>query len=232
MGESFGGGKIMITTRDLAQYNEEYTQAYPFPHIVLDDLFKEEDLKDILAEWPKDNDPVWNKKQCSTSWKWHISQLSAMGPKTQAIFQELNGPEFLEDVEKLTGIPGLYKDPYMEGGGLHYIPVGGFLEMHVDFNWHARLKKVRRINLLVYLNEDWVEEDKGKIELWESNMNKAGVTVAPVFNRTVIFNTTDQSWHGHPDPAKSKRKSIAFYYYTSGVVKKAHSTLYTKRPIK
>jgi Rps23 Pro-64 3,4-dihydroxylase Tpa1-like proline 4-hydroxylase len=222
----------MITTRDLAQYSEGYTQAYPFPHIVLDDLFKEEDLKDILTEWPKDNDPAWNKKRCNTSWKWHISQMSAMGPKTQIIFQELNSSEFLEDLEKLTGIPGLYRDPYLAGGGLHYIPVGGFLEMHVDFNWHPQLQKVRRINMLIYLNEDWVEEDKGEIELWESDMSKAGAKVSPIFNRTVIFNTTDQSWHGHPDPAKSKRKSIAFYYYTSGVVKEAHSTLYTRRPIK
>ncbi len=36
----------------------------------------------------------------------------------------------------------------------------------------------------------------------------------------LVFNTTDFTWHGHPDPLtcppERTRKSIAFYYYTSG----------------
>ena len=175
---------------------------------------------------------AWNKKKCNTSWKWHISHTPAMGPKTQAFFQSLYAREFVTDLEKLSGIPGLVRDPYMEGSGLHYIPEGGYLKMHVDFNWNPQIQKVRRINFLIYLNEDWVEEDGGEVELWEADMSKCGVKAGPVFNRTVIFNTTDHSFHGHPDPSKSGRKSVALYYYTSGVVKNAHSTLYSKRPKK
>jgi hypothetical protein len=41
-----------------------------------------------------------------------------------------------------------------------------------------------------------------------------------VFNRTVIFSTTDQSYHGHPHalqcPEGHSRKSLSFYYYTNG----------------
>ena len=220
----------MIITRDIIQYSEQYAQAYPYPHIVLDDLFLEEDLRGILEEWPDDDNPAWDKKKCNTSWKWHISHIPTMGPKTQAFFQSLYISEFISDLEKLSGIPGLMRDPYMEGSGLHYIPEGGYLKMHVDFNWHPQIQKVRRINFLVYLNDDWTEEDGGEVELWEPNMSKCGVKVGPVFNRTVIFNTTDHSYHGHPDPSKSDRKSVALYYYTSGVVQNAHSTIYVKRP--
>ena len=43
--------------------------------------------------------------------------------------------------------------------------------------------------------------------------------VLPVFNRCVVFTTSDDSWHGHPDPLACPqgmtRKSIATYYYTS-----------------
>ena len=44
--------------------------------------------------------------------------------------------------------------------------------------------------------------------------------VLPVFNKMVIFSTTDNSNHGHPDPLNCpndmSRKSIATYYYTKG----------------
>ena len=40
------------------------------------------------------------------------------------------------------------------------------------------------------------------------------------FNKLVIFNTTDFSFHGHPEPLKCPdnvtRKSLALYYYTNG----------------
>jgi hypothetical protein len=50
----------------------------------------------------------------------------------------------------------------------------------------------------------------------------------------VIFNTTDNALHGHPEPLncppRTARKSIALYYYTKGRPAEeqsaAHSTLY------
>jgi hypothetical protein len=44
--------------------------------------------------------------------------------------------------------------------------------------------------------------------------------ILPVFNRTVVFSTTDASFHGHPTPLACpegmSRKSVSFYYYTNG----------------
>ena len=44
--------------------------------------------------------------------------------------------------------------------------------------------------------------------------------ILPLFNRTVIFSTTDTSFHGHPHPLTSpvgmSRKSVSLYYYTPG----------------
>ena len=41
-------------------------------------------------------------------------------------------------------------------------------------------------------------------------------TISPKFNRAVLFDTTQNSWHGLPDPLKCPkdeyRKSIAIYY--------------------
>jgi Rps23 Pro-64 3,4-dihydroxylase Tpa1-like proline 4-hydroxylase len=97
---------------------------------------------------------------------------------------------------------------------------GGFLKVHVDFNRHPLLNLDRRLNLLVYLNEDWRDEYGGHLELWPADMSRCERRILPVFNRTVVFSTTDASFHGHPAPLACpegmSRKSVSFYYYTNG----------------
>ncbi|MBI1224865.1 MAG: 2OG-Fe(II) oxygenase [Bacteroidetes bacterium] len=133
----------------------------------------------------------------------------------------LNSQPFLEFLQNLTGIEEtLVPDPYFEGGGCHQIKSGGFLKVHVDFHKHKMMGLDRRVNVLVYLNEDWDEAWGGHFELWEKDMSKCVTRIAPFFNRMAIFSTTDFSWHGHPDalacPPDRSRKSLALYYYTNG----------------
>ena len=116
---------------------------------------------------------------------------------------------------------GLIPDPHLFGGGIHSTINQGLLKMHADFNWHNRLKLYRRLNLLIYLNKNWREDWGGELLLArrkESRLN-AEVSVAPCFNTTVIFTTTDHSFHGHPEPmclpVGQARNSIALYYYVS-----------------
>ena len=156
-------------------------------------------------------------------------------PNTKLFCQELNSKEFLNFLETLTGISSLIADPYLEGGGPHEIMTGGHLKMHVDFNVHPVTKLDRRINVLIYLNEDWRDEYGGHLDLWSTDMGCLKKSILPTFNRTVIFNTTEESWHGHPDPLSCPqnitRKSIAMYYYTNTNmnISSQHSTIYKKR---
>ncbi|HMP28914.1 MAG TPA: 2OG-Fe(II) oxygenase [Saprospiraceae bacterium] len=133
----------------------------------------------------------------------------------------LNSEPFLEFLQELTGIEEtLIPDPYLDGGGFHEIKPGGFLKLHVDFHKHKKLGLSRRLNFLIYLNEDWDESYGGHFELWEKDMSKSAVKILPLFNRIAMFSTTGDSWHGHPDPLSCppdrSRKSLALYYYTNG----------------
>jgi Rps23 Pro-64 3,4-dihydroxylase Tpa1-like proline 4-hydroxylase len=133
----------------------------------------------------------------------------------------LNSAAFLQFLQILTGIKEpLIGDPYLAGGGMHEIKKGGFLKVHADFNKHPELKLDRRINVLVYLNKDWKEEYGGYFELWDKSMSNCEKKIAPIFNKMVIFSTTDYSYHGHPDPLTCpedrSRKSLALYYYSNG----------------
>ena len=78
----------------------------------------------------------------------------------------------------------------------------------------------RRLNLLLYMNKGWEDAWRGHLELWDRGMKGCVKKVAPVFNRCVIFSTTDDAYHGHPHalecPEGTTRKSLALYYYTNG----------------
>ncbi len=154
------------------------------------------------------------------------------------VLYQFNSSAVINFLEELTGIDGLIPDPHFEGGGLHQIEPGGYLDVHVDFNFHHRLKLDRRLNLILYLNKNWKEEYNGHLELWNRDMTQCVQRVAPIFNRCVVFSTTDFSYHGHPDVLQSPpgvtRKSLALYYYSNGRPDEersdAHSTIFRNRP--
>lgn len=202
--------------------HDKYISAIPFPHCAIDDFLDAAKLEKVLQEWPR----YIEIKEKTHSIKGAFSDFQKMGETTQEVIQYLNSPEFLKELSFMTGIENLISDPELRGGGLHYIPPGGYLDMHVDFNWHGVLQAERRINLLLYLNKNW--KWNGDLIMSGESLNSIR-SFPPLFNRCVIFNTSENSWHGHSDPLKAPvaRQSIALYYYTRGKKpSNSHSTIY------
>jgi Rps23 Pro-64 3,4-dihydroxylase Tpa1-like proline 4-hydroxylase len=226
---------------DLAErYHESYINAHPYPHIVIDNFLPEEILNKVLDEFPRPQGLEWQSFENKSEKKLASTSELQMGEMTRYLLYQLNSSTFISFLEKLTGIDGIIPDPHFMGGGLHQIVRGGYLKLHVDFNKHTKMKLDRRLNLLIYLNKDWQEEYGGHFELWNSDMTKCEKKVLPIFNRCVIFHTTDFSYHGHPDPLNCPedrtRKSLALYYYSNGrppeELKDAsfHTTIFAARP--
>lgn len=216
----------------------DYRTAEPFPHIVFDDFLPPELGRQMIGEYRSPDDPRWKRFNDPLSIKLATNGAEDLEPLAQTVLQMFCSAPFLEFLERLTGIEGLIPDPWFEGGGLHQIPRGGFLKIHADFNRHRKLRLDRRINVLWYLNEDWLDEYGGRLELWDREMKHPVQKILPLFNRCVIFNTTDWAYHGHPDvltcPEGRTRKSVALYYYTNGRPEEErsedHSTLFQVRP--
>lgn len=203
----------------LAEDNhEKYKNATPHAHGVFDDVFPPEILKGVLAEFDLKDKDNWKEYDTKYEKKLQLSTDDTLGPHTRALISNLNSGSFLTFLQKLTGIESLVADPYLAGGGLHKIEPGGKLGIHVDFNHNDNLKLHRRINVLVYLNEDWEDSYGGHFELWSDKKGTEKTKILPIFNRMAIFNTTATSFHGHPEPLACppdrSRKSLALYYYT------------------
>lgn len=195
---------------------EQYQHAEPFPHIVLDDFLDQATLKRVLADFPSsENKFFFDRDQERLKFQYQPHEVQSA--LVRNLFAELNSQAFLGFLEEMTGIDGLIPDPYFEGGGLHETKRGGHLGVHADFNIHDGLKLERRLNLLIYLNEDWDDDFGGQLELWKKDMSECSVRVKPVLGRAVVFTTALDSFHGHPDPLncppERSRRSIATYYY-------------------
>lgn len=224
--------------QEQAKRGDEYNGADPFPHIAIDDFIRPEVMEGVYEELLADTNRPWNGMEDRYQRKFACAETRVMGPKTRALIQFLNGQEMINFLEGLTGIEGLIPDPSLAGGGLHELRDGGFLNVHADFNFQRHLKIDRRINLLLYFNKDWKEEFGGNLELWDTEMKACVKRYTPDFNRCVIFNTTDDSFHGNPQPVTTPdartRRSIAMYYYTNGrpehEVSEAHMTNFMYRP--
>jgi hypothetical protein len=142
-------------------------------------------------------------------------------------------------MKEITGIPTLEADPYLHGAGLHAHGPNGRLNMHLDYERHPITHKQRRLNVIVYMNKDWKEEWNGHIQLWNQDMSECKAKVTPIFNRAVVFQTNEISWHGLPDrilcPEGEFRKSFAYYYVSDFDVvkpmeKSRFNATFVKRP--
>lgn len=221
--------------KDVALRNAtDYRTAAPFPHFVVDGLLEHSYLEKALEEFEAMDRGGWRHSEGSHERKWSTEDIHRMGPFTASLIAQLSSSPFVKFLEDLTGIAGLVPDPHLRGGGLHEIRQGGLLGVHADFNLHPQLKLYRRLNLLVYLNKDWPDQWGGALELWDRGGQRPVKTIQPVFNRAVLFDTSNRSYHGHPHPLASppdrSRKSVALYYYTAecppGDEDSPHGTLF------
>ena len=201
---------------------KNYLNAKPFPNIELNNFFNENFLTKVLDEFPDLS--KLNKSQSykgQNEIKLSNKNYNEFPEIIKSFIDFLNSSVFLNFLQSLTSIKEELKaDHYLEGGGLHEIKKGGVLKIHTDFNRHPILDLDRRVNVLIYLNKDWKDSYGGHLELWNNDISKCEKKISPIFNKMVVFSTTDFSNHGHPDilncPETISRKSIALYYFSSG----------------
>jgi Rps23 Pro-64 3,4-dihydroxylase Tpa1-like proline 4-hydroxylase len=188
--------------------------------MVLDNFLDDELANDLAKEFPDINDDSLFKYSNPLEKKFALNDWNKFPSNTYSFFKFLCSEKFVDDLGKILGIK-LFPDYGLHGGGWHLHPDGGKLNPHLDYNIHPKLGLQRRINLIIYLSEDWKPEYGGHFGLWENNTetNLPDSLVKEVeikFNRAVIFDTSLQSWHGLSRQVTSNgqkvRKSLAIYY--------------------
>lgn len=219
----------------LPSFSEQYKSADAYPHISIDHFLDQEWAKKVFDQFPKIDTEEWTNYTHFNEKKYGNSKLDSFPPAVRQTVEYLNSDSFVEQLSILTGIPNLLADEELQGGGLHQTPQGGFLNIHADFTVHPHHNNwKRRVNLIIYLNENYEEEWGGELEIWDRKMTACSEKIPPTFNRAVIFNTDLDTFHGHPEPYNcpkgESRKSLALYYFTEEDRVKIQSTEYRAKP--
>jgi hypothetical protein len=204
------------------QLAERFRNAQPYPHLVLDDFLPEAEALALEQDCRQASTPLDSSNDFTQKTKTTLNDWRLMPERLQSACGFFNSGAFVDVLEAMTGLSGLIADPHLDGGGVHRTLRGGFLKLHTDFNWNPRLRLHRRLNALYFLNSGYQEDWGGELFLADQPGRQqldAMSAVAPRFNRLVLFNSNDTTFHGHPRPHTFPegypRTSLAFYYYTA-----------------
>jgi 2OG-Fe(II) oxygenase superfamily len=230
--------------QNAATIRERFQQARPFRHVALDNFLEPSVAESMLADFPPFDERKAMNEHGQVGRKAVFESVKGLSPFYREFYDYINSKRFLAAMSELTGIPDLIADETLFGGGTHENLDGQGLDAHVDFNIDERHMLHRRINLLIYLNKEWDAAWGGSIELhsnpWYPESNQVQAFL-PLFNRALIFETNEYSWHGFKRielPADRKhlsRKSFSIYLYTrdrpAEEVVAPHTTFYVPPPI-
>ena len=250
----FGGGGLYTVGRRLSQmmlkslesvrdrlkthastHSNIFQHAKPFSHVVIDNFFEESHAFALAKELGYSsiiNQPGWNYYEHDNTKRWRLEDDLLMPPKIRELAWFVNSRYFILFIESLTGISSLIGDPYFIGGGAMASQQGGFLNMHVDFNWHHKLQLWRHLNFIVYLTPGWQTDWKGQLVL-ECNDHSSKAEIEPRFNRAVLFRVDDTCFHGQPEPLTSPAETLrtlfsSFYYCNAKPEKTSSEPHFTK----
>lgn len=204
--------------------HSQFSSAEPFPHLILDNFAPEATLHAVAAGFEQVPDEAWvHYDDLDERGKRACNRCEAMPSACREFLALLSGPAAATVCQWITGSDTLVSDPSLYGGGLHVTEPGGFLGVHLDNERHPATGLARRLNLIVYCTDwsaagGWHDEWGGQLELWDRACGRVVKRIAPLFNRAVLFATSQHGFHGHTQPlacpAGFSRKSVAVYYWS------------------
>ena len=192
----------------------DYKGANPFDHCVIDDFLPADLAEKIESEFLDFNSEHYFGYNNAVEIKKQNKDWGLFPEHTYQLFYYLNSQTFLDILSDQLGIK-LYADDGLHGGGWHIHGPGGILNQHLDYSIHPKLDLQRKLNIIIYVTKNWQESYGGHLGLFQGP-DKLIKEVAPVYNRAIIFDTTQDSWHGLTrvcsQPEGIYRKSLAIYY--------------------
>lgn len=213
----------MIRFDNIEQSLQGFKNNLPFDHCVVDNFFDLKIAKGLESDFPKYEDNAWFEYNNPLEHKKALNDWNAYPSLTYQILMMLNSSQMIHLLEKYVGMH-LFPDMGLHGGGWHIHGIGGNLNPHLDYSIHPKCGLQRKLNIIIYLSQELRPiVHKGHLGLWSHNEtdnqpNELVKEVAPNFNRAIIFDTTQQSWHGMSQklqvPKGIYRKSLAVYYLT------------------
>ncbi|MGK0180582.1 MAG: Rps23 Pro-64 3,4-dihydroxylase Tpa1-like proline 4-hydroxylase [Nitrospinales bacterium] len=201
-------------------------------HFLLDDLLPNDVALDIYQAFPEDGEQ-FRKRKSFREKKSTLAELEKTSDILTDITDVFQSDKVIEAISEAIGMSSLQADPTLYAGGLSMMFKDDFLNPHIDNSHDGNRKQYRRLNLLYYVSKDWQLVNGGNFELWDTKVSKP-VTIVSKFNRLVVMETNDSSWHSvSPVLVDSRRCCVSNYYFSEASPSGQdyfHVTSFTGRP--
>ena len=215
----------------IKQWNDVSLHS-PTSHYFIDNLLPENLAYEIFDAFPVEDDN-FVKKQSFREKKRTYANLAESSPILSTITKVFKSPKIIEKISNFVDMIELTADSSLYAGGLSMMFNGDFLNPHIDNSHDGKRKKYRRLNLLYYASPDWKLENGGNFELWDNKVT-VPLTIHSKFNRLVVMETNDASWHSvSPVKANAPRCCVSNYYFSDispNGSEYFHVTSFTGRP--
>jgi len=219
-------GEWINNEEKLKNIKNEFNKALPFKYVVIDNFLDKSVSEKVFQNFPE-IDENWHSYYNPIEVKFANDDINKLNSSIKNIFYALSTHQITKVFSDLTNIKELEYDPCLHGAGLHAHSRNGRLGMHLDYEKHPILNKTRQLNIILYLSKDWDKSWNGATEFWDKEMKECITKIDIKFNRAVIFQTNEISWHGLPElikcPENVFRKSLAYYYLSPVVTKPSKS---------
>jgi Rps23 Pro-64 3,4-dihydroxylase Tpa1-like proline 4-hydroxylase len=195
---------IPVASWKLDELTRAWTEARPFPHVIIDDLVAPETLISLLQAVSQE--PHWPNR--GEIYDFMASHTEVAHPTLQAFQAALGSPEVLAAVRAISGRPVATVDlrSYV------YVP-GSYLLPHAD----SRKSIGRLVAFAFYIYTQGCEG--GELELFTCEMAEDDVVSAtpaqrimPRDNRIVMFDVTNASLHQVREVLAGNRVSLTGWF--------------------
>ena len=200
-------------------------------YTVIDNLLPDEIARQVSEAFPPLSemrflDSFREKKYTSKS-------LDKFSPLVSDITFAFQDQRVIDAVLNITGQVNAVGDPLLYAGGISAMSRDNFLNPHIDNSHDFEQKNYRVLNLLYYCTPGWRAECGGNLELWDVNVT-AAVEIPSLFNRLVLMETHDHSWHSvNRVSVDDIRRCVSNYYFSPdspNSYETTHITTFKGRP--
>lgn len=189
--------------------------ADPFPHVCCDGWADPGLCREAARSWPDADWPHWigyesdqQAKRVCCDW------LSIPEPCRRLLARMMLLP-----LTDWFGGPRVVPDALLWGGGMHAMGRGGRLGVHLDHSHHPLTGLERTYSAVLFLGEDWHDGWGGHLALYAPDCRTVARAYHAAFNRLVVFQTAENSYHGVLGPLSCPsgvvRKSLAVFFHAS-----------------
>lgn len=186
---------------------QPWVSDVPFRHVVIDHWAPPELVRAAEAEWPAEHWPFWHR--------YPNGKLTSKDPlRIPPACSELVRRMLCLPIAELMGIDHAFGDWNCHAAGLHGMPPGSSLGVHLDSDHHPITGWQRACNAVFYLNSAWKPDWGGQFELYDATGQQCVTQIAPRFNRLVLFAPSDVSYHAVSEvTGPQTRKTLTVFFW-------------------